>query len=132
MGVSKHRTMLVRESDSGRIVKQFKFDYPILSLAIGPMNKWCVVGIMESPLEEFDRDAFLKATKMVPGSAAQPLVAEERTKPVAVVNLESGKVASVKLGHMLGVNGVEILDDGKTCVSVSTEGMIVVWNIPKP
>ena len=48
---------------------------------------------------------------------------------MAVVNLESGKVASVKLGHMLGVNGVEILDDGKTCVSVSTEGMIVVWNI---
>jgi WD40 repeat protein len=52
-------------------------------------------------------------------------------KIVKVYRYEEGDLAYVGLGHSTDITKVRISPDGRKVVSVSSEGAIFQWNIPK-
>lgn len=122
--------LVVRETATGRLKHKFEFAHGDNCTDLGPKGERCVIGLSGRIIPDRDNAVHAKTKDFPPGSTVEESIIDDfGQENIAVVNLKEGTTSMRNVGHLLGVIDVRILADGNTCVSLSNEGMIVVWSI---
>ena len=105
----------------------------VQAAAISRDNRKCVVGL-QSPCRN-DGEASLTQVGLAAtcGSHIDEEFIERfhgnDLRNLAVVDIRNKQTELISVGHLSSIEGVIGLPDGKTCLSVSTEGIAVEWDL---